>query len=109
MLKKRIPAFIIIVIALFVLRNQAISLLAINLHKEKTATIFLPETDHIKKKVYSLSTDDIYGSDIYLNGNRLSFESGKIPDMLSLGETKDRNLKELNIPPTSFSFVVLHN
>jgi heparanase 1 len=87
----------------------SITLLVINLHKEKTVTILLPETEHIQKKIFSLSTDDIYGSDIYLNRNHLTFESGKIPDLLSLGEAKDRNLKELSIPPTSFTFVVLHN
>jgi heparanase 1 len=88
---------------------DSITMLVINLHKDETTSILLPETGFSQETVYSLSADNIYGSDIRLNGMLLSCDSGNIPDILAAGKLRRSEKKELDIAPTSFKFVVLHN
>jgi heparanase 1 len=89
--------------------EDAITLLIINLHKEGTAHVTIPKTKFTQKTVYGLSADDIYGSEVNINGNPLVFESGKMPDLLALGEAGDSASPEMAIAPTSIQFIVLHD
>ncbi|MBD3304463.1 hypothetical protein GF343_04925 [Candidatus Woesearchaeota archaeon] len=80
--------------------EKSIVLLLLNLDKEYSKKIDLGNT--LPKEVFMLSSDDLFGRNVFLNGKLLRIsEDGTLPDLLPVETTEE----SIELKPTSYAFI----
>ena len=79
------------------------TVLAINLDHENKALLSLPEIKENRLKIYSISTDNIFGDQVFLNNQELKIDNFK--DVFNSVEYSKLGKIEITINPLSYTFI----
>jgi heparanase 1 len=87
----------------------ALTVLVINLHHDKTAAVEFPAMKGRDFEVYSMSTPDVLGREVMVNGGRLALGgNGEVPRIEGRRVSAAGGPPKLELHPLSYAFVVFH-
>jgi heparanase 1 len=88
-------------------KTRETTVLLINIDPEKTVSVNLKGLPDSGRRVFAVTTPDIFGQHLMVNGRELSLgASGEIPELGSFGSSESQGTK-LFIHPLSYTFVQL--
>ena len=79
------------------------TVLAINLDHENCMVLSFPELNGYKYKIYSITTDDIYGEKILLNNKEIN--QSNYANLINDVDFTKSNPVEIKINPLSYTFI----
>ena len=82
------------------------TVLAINLDHEKSAILSLQELNGYKYKIYSITTDDIFGEKIFLNNREMNLSDYE--EVFNNVDYTKTDPAEIRINPLSYSFISIY-
>lgn len=86
--------------------RSGVSILIINLDPEKSASVSLPNYPAKPFEIYALSSPDLFGQTLYLNGKELALtDQGELPVLYGL-PVLGSGVPEITLNPLSYMFLV---
>ena len=89
--------------------GKGLSLLVINLHHEKKVTLSFSDPEIKNLTLYEVTTPDILGKKVYLNGQKLALRHGKSLPVLKGKKQQLNHIPTVTINPLSYSFVQIED
>jgi len=85
--------------------DHSLTIMAINLDPGREAQLCLPQFKDCRCRLYRITSPDLFGIIVLLNGQALTVKSNHLPDLNGL-HLEGSPLPEVILPPLSYAFLV---